>query len=288
MPVAKKPVFVRIGPGISLGYRRNQTAGTWIVRAADGKGSNWTKAIGVADDFESDGGGATMNFWQAQDRARIAARVGYGGAYSDGQPLTVTSALDRYEADLKTRGGEVNNVARVRKHLPRSLAGRPVALLTSRELRQWRDDLVEHMAPASANRVATVLRATLNLADSNEGLVNRSAWQLGLKALPDANRSRNVVLTDVEVRRLVTKAYEHSRSFGLLIELAAITGARMSQLARLELRDVKFNHLLLPTSRKGRGTKKITRRQIPIPGSLATKLLQPNKVGRPEGFFRCS
>ena len=26
-PVAKKPVFVRIGPGLSLGYRRNQTAG---------------------------------------------------------------------------------------------------------------------------------------------------------------------------------------------------------------------------------------------------------------------
>ena len=27
LPIAKKPAFVRIGPGISLGYRRNNTAG---------------------------------------------------------------------------------------------------------------------------------------------------------------------------------------------------------------------------------------------------------------------
>ena len=50
LPVAKKPVFVKIGPSVGLGYRRNQTAGTWVARVADGKGGNWTKAIGTADD----------------------------------------------------------------------------------------------------------------------------------------------------------------------------------------------------------------------------------------------
>jgi hypothetical protein len=38
MPVARKPMFIRIGPGLSLGYRRNQVAGTWVLRIADGKG----------------------------------------------------------------------------------------------------------------------------------------------------------------------------------------------------------------------------------------------------------
>ncbi len=38
LPIAKKPIFVRIGPGLSLGYRRNQTAGTWVLRLADGQG----------------------------------------------------------------------------------------------------------------------------------------------------------------------------------------------------------------------------------------------------------
>ena len=56
LPIAKKPVFVKIGPGAGLGYRRNRSAGTWVARVADGAGGNWTKAIGIADDFdESDG-----------------------------------------------------------------------------------------------------------------------------------------------------------------------------------------------------------------------------------------
>src|ERR1700736_2434890 len=52
LPVAKKPVFAKIGPGLGLGYRRNATAGTWVVRASDGQGGNWTTAIGTADDFD--------------------------------------------------------------------------------------------------------------------------------------------------------------------------------------------------------------------------------------------
>ena len=35
---SKKPTFVRIGDGLGLGYRRNRTAGTWVVRVADGLG----------------------------------------------------------------------------------------------------------------------------------------------------------------------------------------------------------------------------------------------------------
>ena len=66
LPVAKKPMFTKIGDGIGLGYRRNQTAGTWIVRAANGKGANWTKAFAIADDFEDANGEKSLNFWQAQ------------------------------------------------------------------------------------------------------------------------------------------------------------------------------------------------------------------------------
>jgi hypothetical protein len=50
--VRKKPYFVVVAPGVGLGYRRNRTAGSWVVRAADGKGGNWTQAFACADDFE--------------------------------------------------------------------------------------------------------------------------------------------------------------------------------------------------------------------------------------------
>ncbi len=81
-----------------------------------------------------------------------------------------------------------------------------------------------------------------------------------------------MVLTEAEVRRLVVEAPREGAQFGLFVETAAITGARPSQLARILVRDLKKNQIEMPSSRKGRGKKKITRRQIPIPATLATRL----------------
>src|SRR5438874_6827781 len=122
LPIAKKPVFVKIAPGVGLGYRRNGTAGTWVARVADGKGANWTKAIGNADDFDDADGTAILDYWQAQEKTRTLGR-GERGAGS-AKPLAVKEALDTYEADLRTRGGDPSNVARVRGHLSQALLER--------------------------------------------------------------------------------------------------------------------------------------------------------------------
>ena len=79
LPVAKKPVFIKIGPSVGLGYRRNQTAGAWVVRVADGKGGNWTKSVGLADDFDEGDGHRVLDFWQAQEKARALARACHAG-----------------------------------------------------------------------------------------------------------------------------------------------------------------------------------------------------------------
>src|SRR5947207_9541558 len=139
LPVAKKPVYVRIGPKIGLGYRRNQTAGTWVTRVADGHGGNWTKAIGAADDFEDADGNHVLNFWQAQEKARALGRADRGT--DSARPITVGEALQAYKADLRTRGGDIGNVTRVRVHLSPGLRDRSVALLVSGDLRRWRDAL---------------------------------------------------------------------------------------------------------------------------------------------------
>ena len=146
LPVAKKPVFTKIGDGVGLGYRRNRTAGTWIVRAANGKGANWTKAFATADDFQEADGGTLMNFWQAQDRARVLASGGKNHGTDDSKLVNIKQALDRYDVDLKARAGDTANVARVRLHLPERLINKTVALLTSSDLRQWRDALLEKEA----------------------------------------------------------------------------------------------------------------------------------------------
>src|SRR5262249_6996686 len=84
--------------------------------------------------------------------------------------------------------------------------------------------------------------------------------------------------TDEQVRALVTAAYAENGALALLIETAAVTGARVSQLARLEVADLQADRadprLLMPSSRKGKGVKRIERKPVPITASLATRLLQ--------------
>jgi integrase len=284
-PVAKKPVYVKIGKGIGLGYRRNQTAGTWVARWSDGKGGNKIKAIGVADDFDEADGASIFDFWQAQDRARAFGRLGHAGDVGDIKLATIEKALDRYEANLRTRGGDIANVARVRTHLTGSLKTKTVALLGERELRVWRDNLAKDMAPASVNRTTTALKAALNLeADHDARILSRRPWGIGLATIQDAEEARNVILSDVLVRSLVMAAQERGEEFGLLVEVAAVTGARVSQLTRLEAQDIQGGRsdprLTMPSSRKGRGQKKIVRRPVPVTTDLAGRLLERAK-GQP-------
>jgi hypothetical protein len=107
LPMRRKPhSFTVISPGISLGYRRTHTAGTWVMRAADGKGGAWTKRVGLADDFEDADGEHVLTWWQATDKARKLAR---GTDEDSGRPATVADAVASYERDLIARGGSVAN-----------------------------------------------------------------------------------------------------------------------------------------------------------------------------------
>ena len=55
------------------------------------------------------------------------------------------------------------------------------------------------------------------------------------------------------MRDLIAEAYNESRELGLFVELAAVTGARPSQIVRLEVRDLQDGcepRLMMPASRK--------------------------------------
>jgi hypothetical protein len=84
-----------------------------------------------------------------------------------------------------------------------------------------------------------------------------------------------VILDDDQVRAIIAAAHAESRELGLLVETAAVAGARTSQLSRLDvvdLQDSPLPRLMVPNSRKGKGTKKITHEGVPIPPSLAKQL----------------
>jgi integrase len=280
LAVRKKPYYVRLSPGIALGYRRNAGAGTWTVRVAD-SGVEWTKKIALADDLEGASPPHVLSYWQALDTARALARRQPGEAIDESRPMTVAEALDRYEADLKARGGDPYNARHARLHLTGSILSKPVALLGATELRKWRDSLLEKgLAPGTVNRTKTGLRAALELAAAHDPrIANQRAWKVGLAALPDAHRARNVILDDATVRRVVAAAYDHDRALGVMVEVAAVTGARLSQLARIEVADLQADgpepRLLMPLSAKGRArNKRHERRPVPITEALASVLKQ--------------
>src|SRR5204863_870880 len=105
-------------------------------------------------------------------------------------------------------------------------------------------------------------------AEHDQRISNRRAWETGLAIIPDAQQSRNVILADNVVRQVVAAAYQQSEEFGLLVEVDAVTGARPSQLARLEVQDLQANRsdprLMIPCSRKRRGRKSVTQRGVQI------------------------
>ena len=270
LPQQRKPYWITVAPGVSLGYRRNAGPGAWNVRSADGKGGNWIKSFALADDQEDADGANILTFWQAADKAKALAR---GSDADAGRPATVDEALRDYAADLAVRGAGATNATVPRPHLTPSLLAIPVSMLAVRELRHWRNGLTEVMKPASANRVCKNLKAALNLAASHDDrITNAKAWTVGLAAIPeDDDTESNLVLTDAQRRDLVASAYAISPAFGLYVEVHAATGARTSQIALLDVSDLhagKEPKLTVPSSLKGKNRRTRTRKPLPIASSL--------------------
>ncbi|MEH2563507.1 site-specific integrase [Bradyrhizobium sp. AZCC 2289] len=281
LAVRRKPYSgPSLARGVALMYRRNKTNGSWVLKASDGHGAYWTKAIAEADDHDESNGKTILNFFEAQDAAKKLARGTDGSA--DTAPISVDSALTAYRRDLDARGANPYNADWPRLHLTSVLLSKPVALLTSAELNKWRDGLLGTMAPATINRLCACLSAALELAAQHDAkrIQNRDAWDIGLASLPDAQQSRNVILSDDKVREFVSVAYGIDHQFGLLVDTLAITGARPSQAARLRVEDLHDHplrpKLAMPKSGKGggrnRSAKKTERYSVPITVQLAAKL----------------
>jgi site-specific recombinase XerD len=286
LAVRKKPYTVAVARGIRLAYRRNQGTGVWSVLKADGAGGSWLQRFAFADDHEDADGSTILDYWQACDVARKLARGDDAvGEVEGGRPATVAEAVAAYQRDLVARGGAEKNATVLRFHLSPALMSKPVSLLTAREVRALRDSLIDKgLKRSSVNRFMTAFKACLTLAaDDDERITNRRAWRL--PALRDAANPRNVVLTERQRRDVVKASYATGGDrFGAYMEILAATGVRPVQARRLTVADLEADYpdgprLMMPSSKKGRGRKRVERAPSPIPTGLA-KRLQALVVGR--------
>jgi integrase len=277
----KKPYWERLGPGLSLGYRRNDHAGSWSIRAADGAGGEWLRRIGTADDYEAANAKDVLSFEQAVAEARRLYRGKDDTEHDPSRPVTLDEALTRYKTDLQARSARTYNADLARTHLVPSLLSKPLALITADELKAWRDRLVaKGLAPASVNRVRACVRAALELAAPNRSHI----WKVGLEALPNATRARKLIFPDDVIRALVAEAYKHDPALGLLCDVLAMTGMRPIQAQRLRIEDLIGGdkpRLMVSESAKGggrnRAEKKLQRYPVPITSTLCAKLKQAAK-----------
>ena len=238
LPIAKKPVFVRVGPGLSLGYRRNKASGTWVLRVADGRGGARTTAIGFADDHDEADGHGFLDYWQAQEQAKTVARRKAGAP--DAEPVTVRWAAETYLEWLtaKNRRTAADTRGRLNRHFLPKFGERLVTSLTKTALDRWLASMVAdaddpeqiRRSKDSANRVLTMVKALLNHAmrDPANGLTDDNAWRL-VKPFHGVAKARDTRYTAEQVRRLMNGASDSALSD--LIAGGYLTGARYGELA---------------------------------------------------------
>jgi integrase len=252
LPVAKKPQFVRIGAGLSLGYRRNKTAGTWVLRVADGKGGSRTTAIGSADDFNDSDGRQFLDHWQAQELAKDIAQLRANP--SSVEPIKIQEAAEAYIDWLSAKNPRTaaDTRGRLKLHFLPEFADRPIISLTKTQLDKWLASMVIQSddpecirrSKDSANRVLTMVKALLNHAirDASYGLNDDSAWRF-VKPFRGVSMPRDIRYTDAEVRRFVDGA----RDAGVanLITGAYLTGARYGELTAARVSHFDANTMTL-------------------------------------------
>jgi len=240
-----KPYWRAIDPGLHLGYRKGLAGGKWVLRRYLGDERYEVETIGAADDHSSSNGVETLDFFQAQRKAREVAALAKAPGSPRG-PFTVAAALDAYFERLKHEGSKSFGDARgrARIHIIPALGDVPVADLTRDKLCQWlagmagkanggQDGAGVRQHRASANRVLTILRAALNQAFRDSNAASDVPWRT-VQPFRGVDAPRLRYFTKDEVTRLVNAAQGNFRD---LVLAALHTGCRYGELTRLRAGD---------------------------------------------------
>lgn len=261
-----EPYWRQIIPGTFIGYRKGKRGAAWIVRQR--QGDNYAEQrIGTPDDVGEHDGDVVLTYAQAvalAQRTQVEKRAPAPRHYGDGQ--TLNDVFDEYLTDRQTTpGGRFNRVMpastaeitrgswnlRVKDSIGKSL----VTALDAATLRRWHAGMVrmaptnrgkelefDHEDPAqlrarqnTANRVLTIVKATLNWARQQDRLPSNMAdfWRT-TKAFSLADEGEPRMLDQGEITRLLNAAPPDLRE---LLSGALMTGARYGELCALRVRD---------------------------------------------------
>jgi integrase len=227
-----------------LGWQRwpEDASGRWLLRR---RGGNYThEHLGIANDCQEADGVSILDYQQARakavelsmDEARPAGRITVQRVVADYIDMCAATGKN-------TATAESSAVCWI---LPK-LGNHEVAGLTSAQLRHWVAWMVEardsespladeqlRRRRVSANRHLSVLKAALNHAFDEGRVSSNAAWGRRVKKFRGVQSTRARYLTIEECRRFLAG---RDATFYPLARAALETGARYSELARLEVAD---------------------------------------------------
>lgn len=287
-----------LDPDTHVGYRKGARAGRWLVRWRSGTGY-LQATLATADDVLAADGKATLTFEQATRAARdyVERTRAAAAAAAAGPTQTVRMATEAYadavEARQATSGRPVSKDARSRfkNHVwSDELSDRALFELKAKDLREWRERIrAKGLSAATIKRTVNDLRAACNEAGrvhqsklpDRYPIEVRDGFAIQTQDRTPVSTRPNVILSHEDVLGLIKAAREIDESEGwegdlarLVIALAA-TGARFSQITRCKVADLHRDtkRLMLPVSRKGRGTKSKNHIAVAIGDDVISALL---------------
>lgn len=123
---------------------------------------------------------------------------------------------------------------------------RPIASVTRAEVIGLLDDVVDRGAPIMANRILAALRKLFNWSITRDLLQDSPCEKV---KPPAAERSRDRVLTDDELRVMWQASEAMGWPFGGMFQLLALTGQRREEVSAMKWREVSGDVWTLPRGR---------------------------------------
>ena len=313
-----EPYWRALEEGRHLGYFKGLKRSRWVARMRVPSGDELvylTYRLALCDDSEEADGDRILNWSQAKQKAEhwFASQLRAGSKTRIGpqtikleeaatalNELTVKEAVDAYvtmrDARDKARIGRAvkSDAHRLKLHVLEGseLGHLPLDSLSEDNLRAWTDGLAD-MKASTRKRLVNDFKAALNdtyrrhrkVLPPDFAIIIRHG--LVAQSVPegeaDSGVRENQILTDQQVARLIatSMSLDPDGDAARVIILLAATGARFSQLRRMQVRDVQCDQsrLMAPPPRKGKG-KTVSRIRVQV-GADVLAALEPILVSRP-------
>ena len=252
-----------------------------------------SKSAWVADYVDQSGTRRLKTFpaKKAADAFLVTARheVRSGLHTPDSVSITVAKAAELWLSHAESEGLERSTIAQYRAHVIHHikplLGSVRLSNLTAPKVQEFADELVKTRSRVLARKVLSSLKAIVTHAQRSGNVAQNVARAVSIKV---SKRARKKVLPPTKAELLAVLACAEGRWLPL-IQVAALTGLRASELRGLTWSDVDFSAKVLRVRRRadawgaiGPLKSEAGRRDVPLPPSLLNTLKEW-KLACPKG-----